>query len=212
MKKRQLAVGAGAVALLGVTAVAGATAVSARPEAQVRPQARTQAQTQTQTQARAGYAKVQIVVGPTSESGKDSAAVCPDGMAVLNGGFQSRSYSKSGGGEPYDAIIVDAPTKDGKGWWAQELHGQVQARAVCVPQGEAPQVVVGPVSGENSDSDAYCPSGTAPVGGGFVARSWYKNGWGESQDDTLANAPTASGSGWFARLFAGKVEARALCA
>ncbi|MDR3083264.1 MAG: flagellin [Streptomyces sp.] len=164
-----------------------------------------------QTKAKAPVSQVKVVVGPISAPGGESVARCPDDMRVLNGGYNAITFSKSGGGDPYDGVQANAPTQDGKGWFADLMTGQVQARAVCVPAAEAPQVVVGPTSGEHADSDAVCPEGTGVVGGGYVAESWYKNGYGESTDDVTANAPRSGGDGWYARLFAGKVQARALC-
>lgn len=82
---------------------------------------------------------------------------------------------------------------------------------MCVPAAEAPRVAVGPTSDEHSDSDASCPKGTKAIAGGFVARSWYRDGNGLSTDRVTANAPNYNGRNWYARLFYGKVEARALC-
>ncbi|MEV5986349.1 hypothetical protein AB0L85_15190 [Streptomyces sp. NPDC052051] len=164
-----------------------------------------------QAAAKAPVSRAQTVVGPTSDSGQISVAYCPSGMKVLNGGYNSITFSESYGGEPYDAVRMNAPTMDGKGWFANLLTGKIQARAVCVPDAEAPRVAVGPTSGEHSDSDARCPAGTNVIGGGFVAQTWRRNNLGESQDDVTANAPIADGKGWYARQFGAKVQARALC-
>ncbi|MEW1656581.1 hypothetical protein [Streptomyces sp. NPDC093707] len=164
-----------------------------------------------QAAAKAPVSRAQTVVGPVSEPGQVSVAYCPADMRVLNGGYNSITFSESNGGEPYDAVRMDAPTMDGKGWVANLMTGKIQARAVCVPEAEAPRVAVGPTSNDHSDSDAYCPNGTNVIGGGFIAQTWSRNGYGESQDDVTANAPIASGKGWYARQFAAKVQARALC-
>ncbi|MFY4718801.1 hypothetical protein [Streptomyces sp. LaBMicrA B280] len=196
MQKHRLAACLAAAGLVGTSAVA--VGVLSTTSAQA-------------TAAAAPVSRARTVVGPTSESGEPSVAHCPAGMRVLNGGYNAVSFSQSNGGEPYDGVQANAPLADGTGWFADLMTGRIQARAVCVPQAEAPRVVVGPTSAEHSDSDAYCPDGTDVIGGGYSAQSWYKNGWGESQDEVTANAPIASGKGWYARLFAGKVQARALC-
>ncbi|WP_181794031.1 hypothetical protein [Streptomyces sp. WELS2] len=164
-----------------------------------------------QTTSKAPVSQAEIVVGPISEPGSPSVAQCPDGMGVINGGYNSSSFSQSNGGEPYDGIVASAPLGHGKGWVAQLMSGRAQARAVCVPASEAPQVAVGPTSGEHEDSDARCPDGTSVIGGGYIAASWSRNGWGESQDEVTANAPIRDGKGWYARQFAARVQARALC-
>ncbi len=166
---------------------------------------------QANTTAQAPVSSVQIVVGPESAPGQPSEAHCPDGMGVLNGGFQSVTFSRSGGGDPYDGVTVNAPFRNGKGWVALLMTGKVRARAVCVPEAQAPQAVVGKVSGEADDSVARCPAGTKAVAGGYTRETWYRNGYGESTDDIVANAPTMDGSGWYARQFHGKTVARALC-
>ncbi|MGW4345286.1 hypothetical protein ACWEL8_09440 [Streptomyces sp. NPDC004690] len=163
------------------------------------------------TKAAAPVAQVQIVVGPESEPGQPSYARCPDGMGVLNGGFQAVTFSRSNDGDPYDSVTANAPFADGKGWAALLMTGKVRARAVCVPDAQAPQAVVGPVSAEASTSVARCPEGTKAIAGGYVRDTWYRNGDGESTDDITANAPTQDGSGWYARQFHGKTKARALC-
>lgn len=161
--------------------------------------------------AKAPVSSVQVVVGPESEPGQPSAARCPGGMGVLNGGFQAVTFARSGGGDPYDRVTVNAPFKDGKGWSAMLMTGKVRARAVCVPKAEAPQAVVGPVSEEAGASIARCPEGTEVVAGGYVRETWYKNGYGESGDDIIANTPNSDGNGWAAQQFHGKTVARALC-
>ncbi|CAL2071795.1 conserved exported protein of unknown function [Streptomyces murinus] len=196
MRKHRLAACVAAAGLVGASAVAVGTLSTTSAQA---------------TAKAAPVSRAQTVVGPTSESGGPSEARCPEGMRVLNGGYNAVSFSQSNGGEPYDGIQANAPLADGKGWFADLMTGRVQARAVCVPQAEAPQVAVGPTSGEHVDSDARCPDGTSVIGGGYYAQSWYKNGWGESQDEVTASAPIWDGKGWYARLFAGTVQARALC-
>ncbi|MGW5120670.1 hypothetical protein ACWEQ8_35330 [Streptomyces noursei] len=166
---------------------------------------------QANTKAAVPVSPVQIVVGPESQPGQPSSAQCPDGMGVLNGGFQAVTFSRSGGGDPYDGVTVNAPFKNGKGWVALLMTGKVRARAVCVPEAQAPHAVVGTVSDEAGDSVARCPEGTKAIAGGYVRETWYRNGYGESTDDITANAPTADGSGWYARQFHGKTVARALC-
>ncbi|QHC32153.1 MULTISPECIES: hypothetical protein [unclassified Streptomyces] len=196
MKNHRLAAVVAAAGLVGASAVAVGGLSTASAQA---------------TAAAAPVSRARTVVGPASEPGEPSVAHCPEGMRVLNGGYNTAAFSQSNGGEPYDGVQADAPLSDGKGWFAGLMTGRVQARAVCVPQDEAPRVVVGPTSGEHADSDAHCPEGTDAVGGGYYAQSWYKNGWGESQDAVTASAPLAGGKGWYARQFAGKVQARALC-
>ncbi|MEU8712433.1 hypothetical protein [Streptomyces sp. NPDC048663] len=193
LKKHRLAAGATAAALIGAATIGGVNIAQAN------------------TKAAAPVSEVQIVVGPESEPGQPSNAHCPDGMGALNGGFQAITFSRSGGGDPYDGVTVNAPLKNGKGWVAMLMTGKVRARAVCVPETQAPQAVVGPVSEEESDSVARCPEGTKAIAGGYVRETWYRNGWGESLDDIIANAPTQDGSGWYARQFHGKTVARALC-
>ncbi|WP_405846201.1 hypothetical protein OG211_00355 [Streptomyces niveus] len=85
------------------------------------------------------------------------------------------------------------------------------ARAVCVPEAQAPQAVVGPVSEEAVLSVARCPEGTKAIAGGYVRETWHKNGYGESLDDIIVSAPNDSGTGWAAKQFHGKTVARALC-
>ncbi|MEU3598541.1 hypothetical protein ABZ714_07380 [Streptomyces sp. NPDC006798] len=161
--------------------------------------------------AKAPVSSVQVVVGPVSEPGQPSSARCPEGMGALNGGFQAVTFTSSGSGDPYDGVTVNAPFKDGKGWSAMLLTGKVIARVVCVPNAQAPQAVAGPVSGEAALSVARCPGGTKAIAGGYVRETWYKNGYGESVDDIIVNAPTDSGDGWAAKQFHGKTIARALC-
>ncbi|MFF4716903.1 hypothetical protein ACFY2V_36750 [Streptomyces eurythermus] len=192
-KKYRLTAGATAAALAGAAVIGGVTFAQAS------------------TKAAAPVSPVQIVVGPESEPGQPSNAQCPDGMGVLNGGFQSVTFSRSGGGDPYDGVTVNAPFKNGKGWVALLMTGKVRARAVCVPEAQAPQAVVGTVGDEAGDSVARCPEGTKAIAGGYVRETWYRNGYGESTDDIIANAPTQDGSGWYARQFHGKTVARALC-
>ncbi|MEH0400741.1 hypothetical protein ACFY7V_34360 [[Kitasatospora] papulosa] len=192
-KKHRLAAAATAAALIGAAAIASVNIAQANAK------------------AAAPASQVQIVVGPESEPGQPSNARCPDGMGAINGGFQAVTFSRSGGGDPYDGVTVNAPFADGKGWVALLMTGKVRARAVCVPDAQAPQAVVGAVSAEEGESVARCPEGTKAIAGGYVRDTWYRNGYGESTDDITANAPTQDGSGWFARQFHGKTVARALC-
>ncbi|GLV88454.1 hypothetical protein Slala03_81430 [Streptomyces lavendulae subsp. lavendulae] len=191
--KQRLAAGVVAAAFVGAATAGGVTLAQANPA------------------AKAPVSSVQVVVGPESEPGQPSSARCPEGMGAINGGFQATSFHRSNGGDPYDGVTVNAPFKDGKGWSAMLMTGKVIARVVCVPEDQAPQAVVGPVSEEAAMSVARCPAGTKAIAGGYVRETWYKNGWGESLDDIVVNAPNDSGSGWAAKQFAGKTVARALC-
>ncbi|WP_446039759.1 hypothetical protein [Streptomyces sp. SID1121] len=69
----------------------------------------------------------------------------------------------------------------------------------------------GPVREEAALTVARCPEGTKAIAGGYVRETWYKNGYGESLDDIIVNAPNDSDSGWAAKQFHGKTVARALC-
>ncbi|MET9484502.1 hypothetical protein [Streptomyces sp. NPDC006638] len=161
--------------------------------------------------AKAPVSSVQVVVSPVSEPGQSFSARCPQGMGALNGGFQAATFASSNCGDPYDGVTVNAPFKDGKGWSVMLMTGKVTARVVCVPEAQAPQAVVGPVSEEAALSVARCPEGTMAIAGGYVRETWYKNGYGESLDDIIVNAPNDSGSGWAAKQFHGKTGAHALC-
>ncbi|MGW1123847.1 hypothetical protein [Streptomyces sp. NPDC002526] len=154
----------------------------------------------------------QLVLGPLSEEGEPSVATCPSGTKPVNGGFVSEDFRYAVGGSIYDAITANAPTGDGKGWGAMQLKGRVQARALCAPQDQAPQVVVGPVSEEGEPSVATCPSGTKPVNGGYVSTDFRRAYGGTIYDAITANAPTGDGKGWGAMQLKGRVQARALCA
>lgn len=191
--KTRLVAGVVAAAVVGAATAGGVTLAQANPA------------------AKAPVSSVQVVVGPESAPGQPSSARCPEGMGAINGGFQATSFSQSGGGDPYDGVTVNAPFTDGKGWSAMLMTGRVIARAVCVPAAQAPQAVVGPVSEEAGMSVARCPGDTRAIAGGYVRETWYKNGYGESLDDIIVNAPNDSGSGWAAKQFHGKTVARALC-
>ncbi|MHB0895662.1 hypothetical protein [Streptomyces sundarbansensis] len=191
--KQYLVAGAATAAVAGVATASGVTPTQANPA------------------AKAPVSSVQVVVGPESEPGQPSSARCPEGMGAINGGFQAVTFSRSGGGDPYDGVTVNAPFKDGKGWSAMLMTGKVIARVVCVPEAQAPQAVVGQVSAEAGLSVARCPGDTKAIAGGYVRETWYKNGYGESLDDIIVNAPNDSGSGWAAKQFQGKTVARALC-
>ncbi len=96
---------------------------------------------------------------------------CPEGTRAVNGGYASASFQHANGGSIYDAVLASAPTKDGKGWFASQLKGKVQARALCAPEGQAPTLVVGPVSADGEASVASCPEGTRAVNGGYASAS-----------------------------------------
>ncbi|SNR27816.1 hypothetical protein [Actinomadura mexicana] len=161
--------------------------------------------------AKAPVSQIEIVVGPQSGRGQLSQATCPASKRVLNGGFESTGFSQSGSGDPYDGVTANGPTLDGRGWVARLLTGTIRARAVCVPESQAPQARGGPESTPHGESAALCPGGTKAIAGGYVAKTWPKNNYGESLDDVFTNAPRGDGGGWSAKLFNGKVEARALC-
>jgi len=154
----------------------------------------------------------QVVVGPVSADGDYSTATCPGDTKVMGGGYAAQSWHHANGGDMYDAVLSSAPTYDGKGWAARLLKGKVQARALCVPSSEAPQVVRGPVSEEGKVSAAVCPQGTQVVNGGYLSNSFHYARGGTLYDMVIASAPMADGKGWFAQQFKGKTEARALCA
>ncbi|GGY13200.1 hypothetical protein GCM10010326_00500 [Streptomyces xanthochromogenes] len=191
--KQRLVAGVVAAAFVGAVTAGGVTLAQAN------------------TAAKAPVSSVQVVVGPESEPGQPSSARCPQGMGAINGGFQAISFYRSNGGDPYDGVTANAPFKDGKGWVAMLLAGKVRARAVCVPEDQAPQAAVGPVSEEDALSVARCPEGTKAIAGGYVRDTWYKNGYGASLDDITVNAPNDSGTGWAAKQFHGKTVARVLC-
>ncbi|MFD3949484.1 hypothetical protein ACFWRC_05630 [Streptomyces albidoflavus] len=153
-----------------------------------------------------------LVVGPVSADGEASVASCPEGTRAVNGGYASASFQHANGGSIYDAVLASAPTKDGKGWFASQLKGKVQARALCAPEGQAPTLVVGPVSADGEASVASCPEGTRAVNGGFASASFQHANGGTIYDFLDASAPTKDGKGWFATQLKGKVQARALCA
>ncbi|MFI0425283.1 hypothetical protein [Spongiactinospora sp. 9N601] len=188
-----------------------AAAVAGLLGAAVAPAAAAKAQPVRTAIAAAAAIQTQVVVGPLSQAGQESVAKCPSGTAVLSGGYHADSFSRSGGGDPFDGVRTDAPLSDGSGWAARLASGRTYARAVCVPNAEAPRVASGPVSGYKATSTATCPSGTRAVGGGYNSHGWFKDGYGESQDAVIASAPTANGTGWYAIQFEGRVEARALC-
>ncbi|MFF3523469.1 hypothetical protein ACFYYQ_22535 [Streptomyces albidoflavus] len=153
-----------------------------------------------------------LVVGPVSADGEASVASCPDGTRAVNGGYASASFQHANGGSIYDAVLASAPTKDGKGWFASQLKGKVQARALCAPEGQAPTLVVGPVSADGEASVASCPEGTRAVNGGYASASFQHANGGTIYDFLTASAPTKDGKGWFATQLKGKAQARALCA
>ncbi|MGW4641621.1 hypothetical protein ACWEN6_24075 [Sphaerisporangium sp. NPDC004334] len=154
----------------------------------------------------------QVVLGPVSADGGYSMATCPGDTKVMGGGYVAHSWHRANGGDMYDAVISSAPTNDGNGWVARLLKGKVQARALCVPSSEAPQVVRGPVSEDGNASEAICPEGTQVVNGGYLANSFHYARGGTLYDMVIASAPMADGKGWTAQQFKGKTEARALCA
>ncbi|MFF0630758.1 hypothetical protein [Streptomyces sp. NPDC004296] len=157
------------------------------------------------TTAKAPVTGVKVVEGPVADGKHPSVAVCPEGMRVLNGGFRSVTWGET------DAVIASAPMGDGRGWAAAEMLGKLRARAVCVPEDQAPQVAVGPRSGAGGDSEAHCPTGTKAIGGGYVTHGWSETHGGHNADAVTLSAPTKNGNGWWAKQQRGYIEARVLC-
>ncbi|MEU5491819.1 hypothetical protein AB0G98_29315 [Streptomyces sp. NPDC020196] len=152
-----------------------------------------------------------LTIGPVSGDGEASVATCPAGLKAVTGGYASAAFSYANGGTIYDAVRASAPTPDGGGWFAQQLKGKVQARALCVSQDQAPTLTIGPVSGNAEVSVATCPSGMKALNGGFFSSSFHHANGGTIYDAVTSNAPTKDGTGWFTSQLKGKVQARALC-
>ncbi|MFF2173140.1 hypothetical protein, partial [[Kitasatospora] papulosa] len=152
-----------------------------------------------------------LTIGPVSGDGEASVATCPAGLKAVTGGYASAAFSYANGGTIYDAVRASAPTPDGGGWFAQQLKGKVQARALCVSQDQAPTLTIGPVSGNAEASVATCPSGMKALNGGFFSSSFHHANGGTIYDAVTSSAPTKDGTGWFTSQLKGKVQSFALC-
>ncbi|MFB7216341.1 hypothetical protein [Streptomyces sp. NPDC056255] len=178
-----------AAAAIGATAIVGSGSL-----AEARPT------------AKAPVTGVKVVEGPEAGKKHPSVAVCPEGMRVLSGGFRAVTWGDT------DAVIVNAPMGDGRGWAAAQMLGRLRARAVCVPEDQAPQVAAGPASAAGGDSEAHCPTGTKAIGGGYVTHGWSESSiGGHNMDAVKISAPTKNGNGWWASQQRGYIEARVLC-
>ncbi|MEK8170708.1 hypothetical protein NKH77_17320 [Streptomyces sp. M19] len=146
----------------------------------------------------------QVVEGPISGAAQDSDALCPSGTKVVNGGFVSRSWQQAYSGESYDNILANAPMASGQGWFARELQGNVQARALCAPANQAPQVVEGLPSTNGQPSVANCPTGSKAIGGGSISHYFEESVLDTAYDAVTAESPTQSGEGWWGRQLKGR--------
>ncbi|MEV0966561.1 MULTISPECIES: hypothetical protein [unclassified Streptomyces] len=74
----------------------------------------------------------QVAMAPRSEKpGGDSEAHCPAGTKAIAGGWVTHGWTRTNGGLAADAIDINAPTKNGNGWWVSQEYGYVEARALC---------------------------------------------------------------------------------
>ncbi|MFG3379385.1 hypothetical protein [Streptomyces sp. NPDC047999] len=154
----------------------------------------------------------QVVVGPSSADGQASKATCPSGTRVAGGGHFSNTFHYANGGDIYDAVRANAPTRAGDGWTVQQLKGKAQAVALCVPADEAPSVAVSDPSADGQAVKATCPSGTRVAGGGFFSNVFHYANGGTIYDYVRSSSPSRAGDGWLAQQVKGKVQAVALCA
>jgi hypothetical protein len=194
-RKRRYAISAAAIA----AAAAGATALLAGPN-----QAPAKAQA-----APPPY----VVVGNGSSSGGDSYATCPAGTQLAGGGYEG-SPVVNGIDNPVDVLAANTPsTTIPNTWGARMLRGTVRAFAMCVPSSAPPPVVVqGLTSGPGGWSVATCPPGTQLAGGGFVAVTVSKDGYGNPVDTEVASAPSNNNpNSWAERWYRGQSQARAMC-
>ncbi|WP_214417330.1 hypothetical protein [Sphaerisporangium fuscum] len=82
--------------------------------------------------ASAREASVTVVEGPLTTNRTISTATCPEGMHVIGGGYRA-GLTFTHGGSPADAVDMDAPALNGKGWEARANDGNIKARALCAP-------------------------------------------------------------------------------
>lgn len=70
-----------------------------------------------------------VVAGPTAANGGTSKATCPEGTALVSGGYDSIP-SVNGLGVYVDAVDTNAPTNDNS-WVAKMTLGTARAFALC---------------------------------------------------------------------------------